>query len=167
MAGITKYALKCRNSALVNKLWLQWGHNMQALQTCKRSSKLRAARCFMAATSLWNHRIVPRPNVGTWRYLLTSRSKQPWKLQLGSYLQLSSGTTIPPTALRMRRRWVKIAFHTLSSNSWSRSTRKTLKKLTRNSAKCIENAFCQELISNCYIHLESPYTSWHEWLVIQ
>jgi len=55
--------------------------------TWRRSSKSRAANRFMADTFAWNRRIVPLPNVGIPRYL-----------------QLSSCTTVPPTACRMRSR---------------------------------------------------------------
>jgi len=37
--------------------------------TCRRSSKSRAANFFIADALLWNFRMVERPNEGTLRYL--------------------------------------------------------------------------------------------------
>jgi hypothetical protein len=43
--------------------------------TCKRSSKSRPASFFMADALLWKRRMVPLPNVGTWRYLRSVRHR--------------------------------------------------------------------------------------------
>lgn len=60
-----------------------------------------------------------------------------------TYLQFSSCTTFPPWAYKIHIKCVNIAFHTLSSNSWSRSTTNKRKKLKRPSSveRCSENAF--------------------------
>src|SRR5437016_1354671 len=43
--------------------------------TCRRSSKSRPASFFMADALLWKRRMVPLPNVGTWRYLRSVRHR--------------------------------------------------------------------------------------------
>ena len=57
------------------------------------------------------------------------------------YLQFSSWTAVPPAVYKICIKWVKIAFHTPSSNSCRRSTTKSKKKLKRNLENRSENAF--------------------------
>ena len=63
--------------------------------------------------------------------------------RLLTYLQFSSCTGFPPWAYKTCIKCVNIAFHTLSSNSWSRSMTNKRKKLNRVSSdeRWSENAF--------------------------
>lgn len=63
------------------------------------------------------------------------------QIQAWTYLQLRSWTADPPAANRILIKWVNIAFQTPSSNSCSKSTTNSVKKLNRNWKKRSEKAF--------------------------
>jgi hypothetical protein len=60
----------------------------------------------------------------------------------GTYLQFSVCIPSLPAAYNIHIRWVKIAFHTPSSNSWRRSGTNIEKKSNPNLKSVVEKAFC-------------------------
>lgn len=109
------------------------------IPTWSRSSKSRAASFVRPDTLSLNLRMVSRPNVGTRRYLYYVGHTNIWEKM--TYRSLRSCTALPPYEYKIRRRWVRVAFHTPNSNSCIKSGTSIEWKSKPNLASFSEKAF--------------------------